>query len=285
VQAGPGKAGRPAGVMGVLRPRQWAHMLPLPLAGIDPGAPGLDWRAALALGSGVLAAACCMAFAYGLNAIADRATDADPRKNPLAGVATVTWAHRALVGAAAVLALGLVAPRGAVPLAAVLASLVSGLVYSAGPRLKRLPVLGTVANAGIFAPLLLLGGRDAAPPPGFPVLLVVFVGALLQNQLLHEVADQVEDARGGVRSSGALLGERATLLVIGLVAVAGAAACAGLARSTPVALAAAAVLGLGVLAGALLRLTAARRRVVHRVLVVCGGAVLYATVALAGRSS
>jgi len=77
------------------------------------------------------------------------------------------------------------------------------------------------------------------------VLLVVFAGALVQNQLLHELADQVEDARGGVRTSGALLGERGTCVVIGVVAVVGAAACAVLARATPVAIAAAAVLAWG----------------------------------------
>jgi len=87
---GAGDAARSVGVLRALRMGQWMHMLPLPLAGIDPAAR-LDWRGGLVIGTSVLAAACCLAFAYGLNAVADRATDADPRKNPLAGAATVAW--------------------------------------------------------------------------------------------------------------------------------------------------------------------------------------------------
>src|SRR5262245_45550703 len=67
----------------VLRPRQWIHFVVLPLAG---GIHGLTLT--LALARFVLAlsvAALLLGYAYGLNAISDRATDVDARKNPLVG--------------------------------------------------------------------------------------------------------------------------------------------------------------------------------------------------------
>ena len=197
-----------------LRFRQWAHFLVLPLGSAGPiAAPASTFPA---LARGVAIAFATLAFGYLVNALSDREMDASAEKNPLissppaAGRVVVVLAALAL----AALALAARAPRPV--LVATLVILSSGLVYSVGPRLKRLPLVGTLMNATNFAPLLWMGLAGEAPVPGLWLLTLVFSGLVLQNQVLHEAADRAEDARGGIRTTARVLGVRGAALSIGL---------------------------------------------------------------------
>src|SRR6202041_854684 len=108
--------------------------------------------------------------------------------------------------------------------AATALSLASGAAYSVGPRVKRLPMIGTLANAASFAPLLWVGAASDHLVAWMPTVTFAFVCLLLQNQLLHEAADRTEDCAATVRTTVIWLGdERAGLLAslsgAGLVAV------------------------------------------------------------------
>jgi 4-hydroxybenzoate polyprenyltransferase len=232
-----------------LRTGQWWYFVPVVAASA---------RTPAGFGRGALCAAACLAFAYGLNAWTDRHADASANKNPLVG-ANVPRALMALLMlcAAAAVALGGVAAA---------ASIAAGFLYSAGPRLKAMPLVCTAANAAIFVPLLFVG-REAEPPVA---LLAAFLALLTQNQLVHELADLSEDARAGVRTTAGLLGARASLVLAAAVGALGAAALV----ATP---AAAAVVGVGGAAAALLGAKSPRlARVGHRFYALAGGALLYA---------
>ncbi|MBL8714908.1 MAG: UbiA family prenyltransferase [Myxococcales bacterium] len=247
-----------------LRARQWAHFAVLPLAAVDART---SWGRA---GLGVAVACACLAYAYGLNAIADRATDA-PEKNPLAGLDQPPDAVRLLLLGAASIALGLAAPLGVAAVTLAVASLVAGTIYSVGPRWKALPVLGVVANTAIFAPLLGLLGRGARLGP----LAAVFVGLLVQSQLLHELADTEEDARGGVRTTAQALGARATRRVVVVSATLSAVVAVALSRSLPVAVATVAALVVGTVVALAVR-APAEARAWHRRASVVVGALVFA---------
>jgi hypothetical protein len=214
----------------VLRARQWAHFVVLPLAAIDPALLEASPReVALRAARGVTLAALSLAYAYGLNAISDRATDLDRAKNPLAGGACPPRVS-ALVVATAGAALVLAMASGRATLAAVALSLASSTVYSVGPRLKALPVVGTLLNAGIFAPLLCFAVADEAPR-AVVVLGVVFTAMLLQNQLLHESADAAEDAAARSLTTGRVVSAAAVPALVIALGGAGALACAAVAPS------------------------------------------------------
>ncbi len=208
----------------VLRFGQWWYFAPLPLAGlVAPGvraplAPAALLRHTLLCGvAGLL-----LAFAYGLNAITDRRTDSDPAKNPLAGALRVPLAASAVVLGTAVGALGLAWVLDPLAAAAAGCSLAAAVLYSAGPRLKRFPLLGLLANLAIFAPLPFLGLSQFAPrPPLFDALVGVFLVLLTQNQLLHELADAPDDARAGDRTTARWLGARRTSALLGVLGAAG----------------------------------------------------------------
>ncbi|MBW2464984.1 MAG: UbiA family prenyltransferase [Deltaproteobacteria bacterium] len=187
---------RPTRVFGALRIRHWVHFLVLPFAGLEPSAPhGLG--AAL---RGVGIAFFVLAFGYLLNSVADRAMDGSVAKNPLA-VGPAPGAHvYALLLALAAGAVGLSFAAPPVVVVATVVCLASGLLYSAGPRLKGLPVVGTLLNVTNFAPLLWVGVA-AHPGPSLPTFTLVFSLLLVQNQLLHEAADREDDARGGVATT------------------------------------------------------------------------------------
>lgn len=196
-----GALARPARVFGALRIRHWVHFLVLPFAGLEPSAPqGLG--AAL---RGVGIAFFVLAFGYLLNSIADRSMDRSVAKNPLAvGPAPGAHAHALLLLLAAS-AVGLSFAAPPVVVVATLVCLLSGLVYSVGPRLKGLPVVGTLLNVTNFAPLLWVGVA-AHPGPSLPTFTIVFSLLLVQNQLLHEAADREDDARGGLATTVRSLG-------------------------------------------------------------------------------
>jgi 4-hydroxybenzoate polyprenyltransferase len=204
-----------------MRWRQWWYFTPLPLAGWRADHHPLDrrWMAAL------VAAAGALGFAYGLNALCDREADLDARKNPLVGVASVPVGFR--VGLVVLVAWALAWAQGAggCSLRACALSLCFGWAYSAGPRLKRWAVVGSLCNLGIFVPLMWLGPHGDATARD--VLATVFGGALLQNQLLHEQADDAEDRRAGVHTTAHWLGARRSTW-LGVVLIWLGAALAGL---------------------------------------------------------
>jgi 4-hydroxybenzoate polyprenyltransferase len=236
--------------LSVVRARQWIHFVVLPLAG------GIEF-APLAI------AALLLSYAYGLNAISDRATDLDERKNPLLRGVDCR-AALAVVLAAGGAAVGMSLLFSSVVRAAVAISLASATVYSVGPRAKRLPVLGTLLNLGIFAPLLWLGRERP-----LAIEWVTFAVLLLQNQLLHERADAAEDAAAGVRSTAWALGERGTMIAIFVLAVVGIAGSVQL-RSLVGVIGIAAASTVPLLYGA-----ARERRVAHRWIAFAAGAAIF----------
>lgn len=226
------------------RARQWAHFLPLPLAGLARAHSLRDaaWRAPASIG----ACAGVLAFGYLLNAVTDRQMDGDPRKNPL-----LRERARSFAGPLAALALSSLALASTISplaLAAAAAALASGWCYSAGPRWKSVPFAGTALNVAAFAPLMFLGVRDGDDARALAPLALAFAALLLQNQLLHEAADVEEDRRGGLRTTFAVLGPRgsaAAAMLCGLALCAAAstdgaslalALCAPLSLLAPVAL-------------------------------------------------
>lgn len=202
--------------LGRARFGRWVHFLALPLASYDAhaGAAG-----AVAAARGVLVAFAVLAFGYTLNALADRGMDR-PAKNAFAAAGATSG------GVVLVVALGMAALLACTtaPLCARLAtgvSLVSGVVYSVGPRLKRFPVIGSLANLTNFVPLMWVGASESsALPRSIGTLAMGFACLLLQNQLIHEAADRAEDDGGGLRTSVMLLGPGASAFAAGLLGVA-----------------------------------------------------------------
>lgn len=210
--------------MGV-RAGQWWYFLPLPAAAV----PAALWRAqplraGLLWSGGAAIAALCLAYAYAINGLSERSTDVDPRKNPWIGQEPRPGARVAVAGLAG-LALLAAAAAGAMPLLATALSLAAATLYSTGPRTKSRAGLGTLTNALIFAPLLLVA-PGAVWHRGLAGWVGTFAALLLQNQLVHEQVDAAEDAAAGDRSSAAWLGTAGTRSAV--VALGAAAALAQL---------------------------------------------------------
>jgi 4-hydroxybenzoate polyprenyltransferase len=243
-----------------LRAPQWAYFVVLPLAGFLTFDP---LRVTLAL----VAAAACLAWSYGLNAIAERHTDASALKNPLVGVGALPRSVTLTLAATLLLALLSSSALGWTSLLAAALSLLAGTLYSTGLRLKAWPGAGLVANTLIFVPLFVLGVEGRALPGAFPTTLLVFTALLLQNQLLHELADAREDEAADALTTARSLGAAATRVFIVALAAAGALFVA----PQPLALAA---LVLPTCA-AFFPLEPSTRRRAHRVLSIVVGAVLF----------
>lgn len=267
-------------LVAAVRPKQWLHFAVLPLAGFDPSAPRA--AASMAVARGVAIAFCVLAYGYLLNGIADRRLDRDRGKNPLVGrrgSLAPFWAAAAVLAAAAALTAAL---SSSTVLAATLVSLGVGAVYSIGPRLKAVPGVCTVLNAGCFAPLLLVGvGGDRVGAPLW-ALVVCFSALLLQNQLLHEAADAEDDRRGGLRTTFDVLGPRGTAVAALAAALLLAAASTWLAsaRGAPLLLAVhaapyAIVFPMLLARHGLSSARMARARTVHRALSAMSGALLF----------
>lgn len=190
----------------LLRVRHWAHFLALPLAGFDRALPFAE--SLPALGRGAVISFAVLSFGYLINTVSDRGMDLDPRKNLLIGgnARSNGFQLPLAVLAASSLALSLHGPTSVT--IAVAVCLACGVAYSIGPRLKAVPFVGTLMNAGNFAPLLFVGLAASGAPPRLWSLLFAFVGLLLQNQLVHEAADAEEDQRGKVRTTFLVLGQR-----------------------------------------------------------------------------
>ncbi len=184
-------------------------MLPVPLATFDLYAP--RGRAWLAAGRGVASAFVILAFGFLLNSVSDRQVDRDGRKNPLiiAGAAGYQYSLAVLL----VLSLALAAVSPVPARLAILSCLVLGVVYSIGPRLKSVPVAGSLTNAAGFTLMLFFGMSSATLPAGFGYVALVYATLLLQNQLMHEAGDQLEDRASGIRTTWLTLGPRWTSLM------------------------------------------------------------------------
>lgn len=179
-----------------IRLRHWVHFLVLPFASYHP------FRAFHEQLFGLLRGVCIsfsvLTFGYLLNAVSDRDMDLDPEKNVLRGSSKkyhgelIFWSLLAL----------LLAATGPWPVfAATLSCLLCGWVYSSGPRLKALPLVGTLLNVGNFSPLLFVGLHSLPWPSVLPWIVVLFSFLLLQNQLLHEAADAEEDRHGHLNTT------------------------------------------------------------------------------------
>ncbi len=270
----------------VLRARQWAVFVPLSAAGVvHPDE--LRGVRLFAFASAAVVTGLALAYAYGLNALAERGTDRDARKNVLAGRAEVPTLAVAAVGAAGLGAASGAALLGREPLVAVALSLLAATLYSVGPRLKHLPVAGLAANVLIFAPLMFTAVRPGDAPAPLAWLVAAFVALVVQNQLLHEQADAAEDAAAGALTTARWLGERGARGLI--VACAGALVAAGATSRSPVAFAVALAGAAASIAVALAPRPAAWRRRAHRYVAATVGAslflVLHARGARSGGSS
>lgn len=276
----PASAQEVAGAWSVLRARQWSHFLLAPAIPLVAELSSDPLAAARAYLPAAGVAALCLGYAYGLNAIADRHDDASASKNPLVRVAHVPPAIAASVVACAVAAVALAALLPAVRVQPAMLSVLWGSIYSVGPRLKRLPLLSTLTNCGIFTPLAFLTG-DGAHAPHFGLLVATFVTLQTQAQLIHEVADRDEDLNAAVRSTAVTWGGATTL---GAARALGVVVAVGFLMSGPwtvtrglaiVTVAAAAL----VLRGAM-PADAARLRIRHRRLALFLAALLFASAVL-----
>ena len=259
-------------LIATMRVPQWVHFLVLPLAAFRVGEVTF---AALALG--VAGAFTALAYAYGINAIADRHSDFRVEKNPLRGQREISDFVRWMIGGMAVATLLIALAAAPISRIALIVSLVASTVYSVGPRAKSMPFLGALANALIFVPLLYVG---VGPTPLFETLratlliAIVFTIMLLQNQLVHELADASEDARALDRTTATMLGERRARSGCVLLGVVGSVAVLVLeAFSFDTVIAALAMLVCGGLAK--LTLPPSLLRVVHRLVSMALGALIF----------
>jgi 4-hydroxybenzoate polyprenyltransferase len=267
---------QPRSIVTLLRVGQWAHFVFLPLATLELHADA--FTASLAVLRGVAIAALVLGYGYLENAAADREMDRSERKNPLRPGALPGWVGATKLGlVAAAMALSLAGP--ALVTLATLTSLAAGWVYSAGPRLKKRPYVGTLLNAVAFGPLVLVGASSSGLPERTWSLMALFSLLLLQNQLVHEAADATEDRLGGVRTTFVSLGRAGSgglTMLLGLLAAAVVWPRLGPAGALPIALT------FGVGAPAMLLAcgdqpaTMARARLVHRFAALAAGATLFA---------
>ncbi len=254
--------------------RQWLHVLPLPLATFDATVP-VD-TALLAVARGIVNAFAILAFGFLVNAISDRHVDRDARKNPLLVPGRDGYKASLVTLPAVSIALAAFSPWP-VQLATAF-SLMVGIVYSVGPRLKIIPVVGTLTNAAWYTPVLFLGMAGPSLPAGFATIAIAFMTLLLQNQLIHEAGDRLEDEASGIRTTWLALGPRWTaLLAAGVGAVATVVAAPALGGFRYAAGTAFIVVFPLLLAwNGLTADRAARLRVVHRWCAVLFGAAVYA---------
>ncbi len=200
--------------LGLYRVRDWLHFLPLPLAGWVSLGPE---RSPAALFAGMAAWACALAYTSALNHAFDARVDRLRRgKNPVGGLFT---AREAVLRAVpmGVAAFGLIwafAPGG---LPAVVMLLVTATLYSAPPRLKRWPVLGTLWNVLVGLPGLFFSGGASLSVSPVGLLVSAFSVLLVGSQLIHEAEDRDDDVQGGVSTVATVLGRRGALAAAALV--------------------------------------------------------------------
>jgi 4-hydroxybenzoate polyprenyltransferase len=232
--------------------------------------------------SGCLVAAGCLGFAYGINAVAERHSDRSATKNPLVAAPELAPLATASALTVAVLAFALALTLGPWALLACGLSLTCGAAYSVGIAGKHVPVLGLVLNTGIFAPLAAVLLRPDAIPPSWAHELAVFGLLLIQNQLVHELADYEEDRAAGARTTAHLLRRRSTIRMTALAGLAVPLVSIALAPSTGQALLSSAIAGIATVIAFESRRDPARARRVHRAIAFAGGAALWLFARLIG---
>lgn len=259
-----------------LRAPQWLHFCVLPLAALDREAllalPHA-WPRALA---GCLAASGCLAFAYGINAVAERRSDRSSGKNPLVDAPELAPLATALSVLAALLALALALWQlGMMAGLACLVSILCGTTYSVGIGGKKVPVLGLLLNLGIFVPLGALLLDPAAIPASWRHELAVFALLLIQNQLVHELADYDEDRAAKAHTTARFLRRRKTVRVATAIGLLVPLAAILLAPTHAEALLASLLAGVTTMLTAESRRDPARTRREHRRVAFVGGALLW----------
>lgn len=192
------------------RVRDWLHFLPLPMAGWIAG----DTRAPTALAGGVAAWAMALAYMSAVNQAFDDRLDR-PGKNPvgarLSRRTALLWSLPAALGSL-VVSVAWAPSRWHVT--ALL--LVAATAYSAPPRLKRVPLVGTLWNVVLALPGLTLADAPRAAHPSFGALAGTFSLMLLASQLIHEAADRDDDRVGGVSTIAVVAGARGALFAAAL---------------------------------------------------------------------
>lgn len=194
------------------RVRDWLHFLPLPLAGWLAG----DARDLRALLGATLGWSLALAYMSAVNQAFDDGLDRRAGKNPVGARIDRLVALR-LAAIPGVLSLAVIvrcAPRGIVP---ALALLLASTAYSAPPRLKRVPLLGTLWNVVIALPGLVLADPTALDRPSLRAQAALFALLLLASQLIHEAEDVDDDRAGGVTTLAVILGARGALALASLV--------------------------------------------------------------------
>jgi len=197
------------------RVRDWLHFLPLPLAGWTASGDGVP-----ALLGGVVGWACGLAYTAAINqAFDDRLDRANIGKNPVGG--TLGRREAVLLSIPpAVAMLGIVlwlSPAGLVT-ASIL--LVVATLYSAPPRLKRIPGLATLWNVAIGLPGLFFAGTPQIAEGPVRLLVGLFAILLFVSQLIHEAKDRDDDQAGGIPTIATLggipgaLGAAAVVLLV-----------------------------------------------------------------------
>jgi 4-hydroxybenzoate polyprenyltransferase len=184
------------------RVRDWLHFLPLPLAG---------WMAAggghvTELIGGVAGWGLGLAYTSAINqAFDDRLDRAELGKNPVGGRIHRRQAVRLSIPAAiaSVAVVAWLSPSGLVP---AIVLLVAATLYSAPPRLKRIPGLATVWNVIIGVPGLFFAGTPGVAPGPLRLLVGLFALLLLISQLIHEAKDRDADRTGGIPTIATLGG-------------------------------------------------------------------------------
>jgi homogentisate phytyltransferase/homogentisate geranylgeranyltransferase len=187
----------------------------LPGLGLGDGLWDLFWTLVAGLAVNV--------YIVGVNQLED--VDIDRVNKPYLPLAAGEMTHeqaRAVVGAAAGLAVVLAVSQGTVETVAVLAGLVVGTAYSTPPlRLKRFPVLASlsisgvralVVNLGVYAhfSLALGGGTVSIPAPVWALTLVVLPFSLA-IAILKDVPDAEGDRRFRIMTFTVRLGGRPVL--------------------------------------------------------------------------
>jgi 4-hydroxybenzoate polyprenyltransferase len=152
-----------------------------------------------------------LAYTSSINqAFDDRLDSSTPGKNPVGRSFDRRQAILlSLPPAAAMFAvLAWLSPAGLLPAALLL---LTATLYSAPPRLKRIPVVGTIWNVLIGLPGLFFAGRPDLAHPQFRVLVGLFAMLLLIAQLIHEAQHREADRSGGVHTVATVAGTTGVL--------------------------------------------------------------------------
>ncbi len=254
-----------------LRVHQWWYFATLPLGALAFAVP--TWGDVFL---GVCCASACLAAAFGLNAITDRAGDRCAWKNPLVGRGEGAGRVLGLTAGCGAVALLTASWVGPTALLAAGLSVLAGLVYSVGPRWKARPGIGTLCNGVIFTPLLFVGTSAVVDTEVALALTIALMTLVTQNQLLHEAADMDEDHRSGTRTTVVVIGAGHVKRVGLALGAVGAATTLGFAGLSPLTFTA----SIGMMCGGILPFIVqstewSRLRRQHRWLAAAGGGTMF----------